>query len=195
MANYRLYKSNDYTRVPAFLEDRTDGKNITFMRFLKPEYAQYVPVELLIPADLHPDVYESQYGERLLRMNAPECCAFRDMEPAVLRLPVETVGGKDYAFRDFRAMDYFTGEFVGRTYRVRIAFERVRKPMTRRQHNALRRQYDEWTEVIHATKLQIENHQYDTDEEFAALQAELAEYQAARADAWDAYENAVIIDY
>lgn len=126
MAKYRIFKTDNYTRINAFLEDLSDGgQNITFMPVLRPEYAQYIPVELLIPAELRPDVYENADGMMLLKMIAPTGCAFCDMEPAAFRLPIETVGGRDYAFRDFRSFDVSIGDFTGWTYRVRIAFERT----------------------------------------------------------------------
>lgn len=64
----------------------------------------------------------------------------------------------------------------------------------RRGKAELRRQYNEWNRAIRDTKLQIEYHQYSTEEELAALQAELEEYRAERKAAWERYEKAVIIE-
>lgn len=66
--------------------------------------------------------------------------------------------------------------------------------VTKKEKSNLREQYNEWTKAIRSIKLQIEHHQYDTEEELATLQAQLEECRTERKAAWERYEKAVVIE-
>lgn len=126
MAAYNLYKpTGKMISIPALIEDSENGEALTFQRILNDRFGTYTPATVAIPEELAPEVYETVYDQQMLRVRAP-----RGMVPAwdgapTLRLPVENINGKRYAYLDFYQVkeDPRSGEQVkvGKTIRARFA--------------------------------------------------------------------------
>lgn len=95
MADYNLHKCKDYVCIHALLEDRAEGENVTFREILNSDWATYRPIDILVPADLKPETYNGAYGDAFLATSVAE---------PKTRLAVYTVGGKKYAYIDYKPL-------------------------------------------------------------------------------------------
>ena len=133
MAYYNLYRSSgEMVNIPALLEDHADGgESITFQKILRWPYGSYDPVILRIPAELEPEVYETIYGDHMIQLKLPKWADKVGNDIADLRLAVETVGGKKYAYIDWRQIDpdqsnrIGTIRYRGKPIRARFEIQEV----------------------------------------------------------------------
>ena len=125
MATYNLYKpTGKMINIPALIEDSENGEALTFQRILNNHFGTYTPATVEIPEELAPEVYETVYDEQRLRVRVPKGMAPAwDGAPA-LRLPVEEINGKMYAYLEFYRVkeDLRCGEpvKVGKVVRARF---------------------------------------------------------------------------
>jgi hypothetical protein len=82
MKKYKLYHpaGKETVNVQVLFEKSYDfgAESITAQEILNSNYAGYSPCTVSIPAELHPEVYESVYDQRFLRVDGvPVECRYR----------------------------------------------------------------------------------------------------------------------
>ena len=125
MSKYILYKANEYVDVRAYIEQIPSSNNpqITFDRILNKNHAEYEPVTIRVPANLHPDVYVC--GDLAIT------CLATDMTPPHIRLPIYSANGKRYAYVEFKEnfchnpRNHYSWEEYGHTIRARFEIKKT----------------------------------------------------------------------